>query len=98
MSWAQDLGTVVEAANLLRGETKIRFVFVGEGAQKASLQERARSLGLSKQLLNATFETDLSASLDREANAQAMATISPEMAEGMAAFAERRTPDFRGAR
>jgi 2-(1,2-epoxy-1,2-dihydrophenyl)acetyl-CoA isomerase len=57
-----------------------------------------RSLGLSKQLLNATFETDLSTSLDREANAQAMATISPEMAEGMAAFAERRTPDFRGAR
>ena len=57
-----------------------------------------RSLGLSKQLLNATFETDLPASLDREAHAQAMATVSPEMAEGMAAFAERRTPDFRGAR
>ena len=57
-----------------------------------------RSLGLSKQLLNATFETGLAASLDREAQAQAMATVSPEMAEGMAAFAERRTPDFRGAR
>jgi 2-(1,2-epoxy-1,2-dihydrophenyl)acetyl-CoA isomerase len=57
-----------------------------------------RSLGLSKQLLNATFETDLSASLDREAQAQAMATVSPEMAEGMAAFSERRSPDFRAAR
>jgi 2-(1,2-epoxy-1,2-dihydrophenyl)acetyl-CoA isomerase len=57
-----------------------------------------RSLGLSKQLLNATFETDLSASLDREAQAQAMATVSPEMAEGMAAFSERRDPDFRSAR
>ncbi len=57
-----------------------------------------RSLGLSKQLLNATFETDLSASLDREAQAQAMATVSPEMAEGMAAFKERRHPDFRSAR
>ena len=57
-----------------------------------------RSMGLSKQLLNATFETDLPTSLEREAQAQAMATISPEMAEGMAAFAERRTPDFRGAR
>ncbi|MGA7420820.1 MAG: enoyl-CoA hydratase-related protein [Acidimicrobiales bacterium] len=56
-----------------------------------------RSIGLSKQLLNATFETDLTDSLDREAHAQAMATVSPEMAEGMAAFAERRTPDFRGA-
>jgi 2-(1,2-epoxy-1,2-dihydrophenyl)acetyl-CoA isomerase len=57
-----------------------------------------RSLGLSKQLLNATFETDLSAALDREAQAQAMATVSPEMAEGMAAFSERRAPDFRSAR
>jgi 2-(1,2-epoxy-1,2-dihydrophenyl)acetyl-CoA isomerase len=56
-----------------------------------------RSLGLSKQLLNATFETGLSASLDREAQAQAMAAVSPEMAEGMAAFAEKRAPDFRTA-
>lgn len=54
-----------------------------------------RSLGLSKQLLNRTFETDLTSSLDREAHAQAMAATSPEMAEGMAAFAERREPDFR---
>jgi 2-(1,2-epoxy-1,2-dihydrophenyl)acetyl-CoA isomerase len=57
-----------------------------------------RSLGLSKQLLNATFETDLSASLDREAQAQAMAAVSAEMAEGMAAFSEKRAPDFRNAR
>ena len=57
-----------------------------------------RSLGLSKQLLNSTFETTLSASLDREAQAQAMAAVSAEMAEGMAAFAEKRTPDFRNAR
>ncbi len=56
-----------------------------------------RSMGLSKQLLNATFETNLSASLDREAQAQAMAAVSSEMAEGMAAFAEKRTPDFRNA-
>jgi 2-(1,2-epoxy-1,2-dihydrophenyl)acetyl-CoA isomerase len=56
-----------------------------------------RSLGLSKQLLNSTFETALPASLDREAHAQAMAAVSAEMAEGMAAFAEKRAPDFRGA-
>ena len=55
-----------------------------------------RSLGLSKQLLNATFETDLAASLEREAHAQAMATTSPELVEGMAAFRERRAPRFRG--
>jgi 2-(1,2-epoxy-1,2-dihydrophenyl)acetyl-CoA isomerase len=54
-----------------------------------------RSLGLSKQLLNATFESNLSESLDREAQAQAMAAVSAEMAEGMAAFSEKRSPDFR---
>ncbi len=54
-----------------------------------------RSLGLSKQLLNATFESSLSESLDREAQAQAMAAVSAEMAEGMAAFSEKRSPDFR---
>jgi 2-(1,2-epoxy-1,2-dihydrophenyl)acetyl-CoA isomerase len=53
-----------------------------------------RSLGLSKQLLNATFETGLTTALDREAHAQAMAATSPEMVEGMTAFRERRDPDF----
>jgi 2-(1,2-epoxy-1,2-dihydrophenyl)acetyl-CoA isomerase len=57
-----------------------------------------RSLGLSKALLNATFETGLAASLEREGQAQAMAATSPEMAEGMAAFRDRRAPDFPGAR
>ncbi len=56
-----------------------------------------RSLGLSKMLLNASFETTLAASLDREAQAQAMAATSPEMREGMAAFKERRAPDFPAA-
>lgn len=57
-----------------------------------------RSLGLSKQLLNASFETGLGPSLEREAQAQAMATTSPELVEGMAAFRERRPPVFRGGR
>lgn len=53
-----------------------------------------RSLGLSKQLLNATFETGLTVALEREGVAQALAATSPEMAEGMTAFRERRDPDF----
>jgi 2-(1,2-epoxy-1,2-dihydrophenyl)acetyl-CoA isomerase len=57
-------------------------------------QGPTRSLGLSKQLLNATFETALPVALEREAQAQALATISPEMAEGMAAFREKRAPNF----
>jgi 2-(1,2-epoxy-1,2-dihydrophenyl)acetyl-CoA isomerase len=57
-----------------------------------------RSLGLSKVLLNSSFETSLPESLEREGQAQAMAATSPEMAEGMAAFKERRSPDFPGVR
>ena len=55
-----------------------------------------RSLGLSKQLLNTSFESTLPVSLEREGAAQALATVSPEMAEGMAAFKEKRAPRFAG--
>jgi 2-(1,2-epoxy-1,2-dihydrophenyl)acetyl-CoA isomerase len=55
-----------------------------------------RSLGLSKQLLNSTFETALPLSLEREGQSQSLAACSPEMAEGMAAFREKRPPRFAG--
>ncbi|HZP29527.1 MAG TPA: enoyl-CoA hydratase-related protein, partial [Acidimicrobiia bacterium] len=55
-----------------------------------------RSLGLSKRLLNATFETDLSHSLDLEGQFQALAATSTDLMEGMAAFKERRDPNFTG--
>jgi 2-(1,2-epoxy-1,2-dihydrophenyl)acetyl-CoA isomerase len=55
-----------------------------------------RSLGLSKRLLNATFETDLTRALELEAVAQSLATTSTDLVEGMAAFKDRRDPDFTG--
>ena len=55
-----------------------------------------RSLGLSKRLLNASFETDLSSSLELEAHFQALATTSPDLVEGMAAFREKRDAKFTG--
>jgi 2-(1,2-epoxy-1,2-dihydrophenyl)acetyl-CoA isomerase len=55
-----------------------------------------RSLGLSKQLLNASFETDLAHSLDLEGAYQSLATTSADLVEGMAAFKERRDPGFTG--
>ncbi|HZR12505.1 MAG TPA: enoyl-CoA hydratase-related protein [Acidimicrobiia bacterium] len=55
-----------------------------------------RSLGLSKQLLNASFETDLAHSLDREGAFQSLATTSSDLVEGMAAFKQRRDPRFTG--
>jgi 2-(1,2-epoxy-1,2-dihydrophenyl)acetyl-CoA isomerase len=55
-----------------------------------------RSLGLSKQLLNASFETDLAHSLDLEAAFQSLAATSSDLSEGMVAFRERRDPKFTG--
>jgi len=55
-----------------------------------------RSLGLSKRLLNETFETDLAHSLELEGVYQSLAATSRDLMEGMAAFKERRDPDFTG--
>lgn len=46
MSWPQDLATIVEAANLLRGREEIAFLLIGDGAQKESLMKRASDLRL----------------------------------------------------
>ena len=55
-----------------------------------------RSLGLSKRLLNTSFESDLSRALELEAHFQSLATASPDMIEGMAAFREKRDAKFTG--
>lgn len=55
-----------------------------------------RALGLSKRLLNTSFETDLATSLELEGAAQSLATASADLVEGMAAFRERRDARFTG--
>jgi 2-(1,2-epoxy-1,2-dihydrophenyl)acetyl-CoA isomerase len=55
-----------------------------------------RSLGLSKRLLNTSFETSLDRSLELEGVSQSLAATSRDLVEGMAAFQERRDPDFTG--
>jgi 2-(1,2-epoxy-1,2-dihydrophenyl)acetyl-CoA isomerase len=55
-----------------------------------------RSLGLSKVLLNRTFETDLTTSLEFEGHFQSLAAMSPDVVEGMNAFREKRDAKFTG--
>ena len=51
LGMAHGLGTVLDAARLLQGETKVRFVIIGDGAERADLEARATRSGLS----NVTF-------------------------------------------
>ncbi|MGZ4678189.1 MAG: enoyl-CoA hydratase/isomerase family protein [Acidimicrobiia bacterium] len=55
-----------------------------------------RALGLSKRLLNTSFETDLGSLLELEGAYQSLATASSDLVEGMAAFRERRDAKFTG--
>jgi len=55
-----------------------------------------RALGLSKRLLNSSFETSLDRSLELEGAYQSLAATSQDLVEGMTAFREKRDPEFRG--
>lgn len=44
---SQGLECLLEAASLLKGSSRLRFVFVGDGAKKAELGRRAQTLRLS---------------------------------------------------
>jgi 2-(1,2-epoxy-1,2-dihydrophenyl)acetyl-CoA isomerase len=54
------------------------------------------ALGLSKRLLTRAYESGLEACLEEEAFAQSLAAGSEDVAEGMRAFVERRSPEFKG--
>jgi 2-(1,2-epoxy-1,2-dihydrophenyl)acetyl-CoA isomerase len=54
------------------------------------------ALGLSKRLLNRALDADLETCLEEEALAQTLVAQSEDVREGVAAFAERRPPRFRG--
>lgn len=55
-----------------------------------------RGLGLTKRLLNQSFENDLSEQLEQEGVAQVEAANTYDYKEGVNAFLEKRKPEFKG--
>jgi 2-(1,2-epoxy-1,2-dihydrophenyl)acetyl-CoA isomerase len=56
----------------------------------------SKTVAMTKWLLNRSFETSRQSSFDEEAFAQEMVNTTTDSAEGMKAFMERRSPDFKG--
>ncbi|MFE5189503.1 enoyl-CoA hydratase/isomerase family protein [Streptomyces sp. NPDC056628] len=55
-----------------------------------------RALALTKQLVNASWDSDRAGAFAAEAAAQEINLTTEDASEGLAAFAERRSPTFRG--
>ena len=56
-----------------------------------------KALGMTKRLLNASMANDLNAQLEMESKLQIEAAQSEDYSEGVAAFVEKRKPNFKGS-
>ncbi|MER6997510.1 enoyl-CoA hydratase-related protein [Streptomyces sp. NPDC000410] len=95
-------GDALAAADAERMGLVNRVVPAGELGKTARewaerlAQGPTRALALTKQLVNASLDTDRAAAFAAEAAAQEINMTTRDANEGVASFVERRTPQYRG--
>jgi len=95
-------------ADFVDAETACRLGFVNHVADDVELKEMVQkfalkladsaptALGFTKKLVNQSYFHDFEASLEREADIQALCMQTEDHREGVAAFREKRQPKFSG--
>ena len=87
---AEKMGMIYKAIPVEQFETEVQKT----AETLANLTTLA--LGLTKRLLNQSLNNDLTTQLQAEGNLQIQASESQDFKEGVAAFVEKRKPEFKG--
>jgi len=72
------------------------FIEATKKLAETMAQMPTKALGMTKRLLNASMANDLKAQLEMESKLQIEAAQSEDYREGVAAFVEKRKPNFKG--